>query len=287
VTASISGYSVTFNLTVSPSGPSLSASSFLNAASRQVGALSPCSLAIISAPGLTPDGTSDYSLAPIFGRLPKAVHGLSVTFGGAPAPIVSVTMGAANPEVTLQVPCEVTPGSSVPVAVNVNGGGSATINVPIMTVSPSILQAVMSDGTMRAVVVRSDGSFADVGGTDAYDPNNPARLNEYVRIYATGLGVTSPSVGTDSIQDPNADLYGTTANVAGTVQVGIVGFGGLQVISARQAPDLIGVYEVQVAIPSNAPTGNNVQITVGVVPAGSSSSTPAVSSPAAVIPIGQ
>ena len=32
-------------------------------------------------------------------------------------------MGATNPEVTLQVPCEVTPGSSVPVRVNVNGGG--------------------------------------------------------------------------------------------------------------------------------------------------------------------
>jgi uncharacterized protein (TIGR03437 family) len=287
VTASISGYFQTFNLTVLPTGSIITAGDFLNAASRQVAALSPCSLAILSAPGITPDGAADYALAPIFGRLPKSVHHLTLTIGGVPAPIMSVALGATNPEVTFQVPCEVTPGSSVPAVLTTNGGGTATVNIPIQTVSPGILQAAMSDGVSRAVVVRSDGSFADVGGTDTYDPNNPARLNENVRIYVTGLGATLPAVGTDSIQDPNADLIGFDATVTGTVQVGIVGFGNLQVITQRQAPDLIGVYEVQVFIPSNAPTGNNVQISVGVVPAGSNSSTPATFGPNAVIAIGQ
>ena len=284
VTASISGYSQVFNLTVLAPGPTITASSFLNAASRQAGALSPCSLAIMSAPGLTPDGVADYSLAPIFGRLPHSVHGLSVTFGGIPAPIVSVAMGVANPEVTMQVPCEVTPATSVPVVVKTNGGGTATTNIAIQTVSPGIFQTVMSDGTSRAVVVRDDGSFADVGGNDAYDPNNPARLNENVRLYMTGLGATLPQVGTDSIQNPNADLVGRDAVVAGAMQAGIVGGPGLQVVSARQAPGLIGVYEVQVFIPSNAPTGNNVQMAIGIVPVGASS---AVSSPVSLIPIGQ
>ncbi len=287
VTASISGYSQTFNLTVLPPGPNISPSSFLNAASRQVGALSPCSLAIISAPGLTPDGTADFSLAPIMGRLPHAVHNLSVTFGGIPAPIVSVAQGASNPEVTLQVPCEVTPAASVPVVVNVNGGGSAATNIAIQTVSPGLFQTFMSDGTSRAVAMRDDGSFADIGGTDIYDPNNPVRLGENVRFYLTGLGTTFPAVGTDSIQNPNADLVGRDATVAGVVQAGIVGFGGMQVVSARQAPGLIGVYEVQVLIPSSAPTGNNVQISIGVVPAGSSSSTPGVFGPNSSIPIAQ
>jgi uncharacterized protein (TIGR03437 family) len=145
----------------------------------------------------------------------------------------------------------------------------------------------MSDGTSRAVAVRDDGSFADIGGTDIYDPNNPVRLGENVRFYLTGLGTTFPAVGTDSIQNPNADLVGRDATVAGVVQAGIVGFGGMQVVSARQAPGLIGVYEVQVLIPSSAPTGNNVQISIGVVPAGSSSSTPGVFGPNSSIPIAQ
>ena len=289
VTAAITGgFSTTFNLTVTPPGPQISPNSFLNAASRQIGQLSPCSLAILSAQGLTPDpGTADLTTGPIFGRWPKSVNHLSVTFGGVAAPIRSVAMGATNPEVTLQVPCEVTPGASVPVVVNVNGGGTASTNIPIYTVSPGIFQQVMSDGTSRAVAVRSDGSFADIGGTTSYDPTNPIRLNEIVRFYMTGLGPTSPDVGTDSIENPNAYIYAVDATVLGSVTAGFAGSNVLmQIISARQAPGQIGVYEIQASIPSNAPTGNNVQFYIGITPAGSGSSTPTFA-PNSTVPIGQ
>ena len=289
VTAAVSGYSVTFNLTVTPPGPQISANSFLNAASRQVGALSPCSLAILSAAGLTPDaGTADLTLAPIVGRYPKSVHNLSVTFGGIAAPIVSVAMGATYPEVTLQVPCEVTPAASVPVVVNVNGGGTANTNIPIAVVSPGIFQQVMSDGTSRAVAVRADGSYADIGGTDSNDPDNPIRLNEDVRFYMTGLGAVNPSVLSDAIEDPNSYIYSVESNVAGALQVGFPGSSvSVQVLSAHLAPGLIGVYEVEVLIPGNAPTGNNVPLSIGIVPAGSSSSTPGTFGPNSTVPIGQ
>jgi uncharacterized protein (TIGR03437 family) len=274
---------VTFNLTVTPPGPNLTTSSFLNAASGQVGFISPCGLATISAAGLTPAGDSALGWAPVFGALPTSVNGLSVSFNGLPAPIVNVALGQVNPQVTLQVPCEVAPGNQVPVVVNVGGGGKGSINIPVKTVSPGIFQTTMSDGIARAVVVRSDGSFADVGGA----VNNPARLSENIRIYVTGVGPTAPFVDTNNIQDPNADLVGADATVAGVVQVGIVGFAGLQVITARQAPDLIGVYEIQVFIPSTAPVGNSVQIAIAVIPPNSPSGTLAVSSIAALIPIGQ
>lgn len=286
VTATITGgFTATFNLNIAPPGPQISASSFLNAASRQVGQLSPCSLAILSAQGLTPDGATDYTLAPIFGRLPKAVHGLSVTFGGIAAPIVSVAMGATNPEVTLQVPCEVTPGPSVPVVVNVNGGGNASTNIPILTVSPAIFQQVMSDGTSRAVAIRADGTFADIGGNNSYDPDNPVRLGEVVRFYMTGLGATSPSVASDTIEDPDSYIYKVEADVTGTVSLGFVGV-NLQVsnVTAHLAPGLIGVYEVNVTIPSSAPTGSNVGFYISIVPSGSSST---VFSPNSTVPIGQ
>jgi uncharacterized protein (TIGR03437 family) len=282
------GYSVTFNLTVIGAGPQISPASFLNAASRAVGQLSPCSLAILAAAGLTPDGTADLTAGPIFGRLPKSVNNLSVTFGGIPAPIVRVAMGATSPEVTLQVPCEVTPGSSVPVVVNVNGGGTAATNIPIAVVSPGIFQQVMSDGISRAVAVRGDGTFADIGGADLYDPNNPIRQGEYARFYLTGLGITNPQVGTDSIEDPNAYVYGVESLVAGTVQAGFPGSSAaVQVVAAHAAPGLIGVYEVEVLIPSNAPTGNNVPISIGIVPANSSSSTPGTFGPNSTVPIAQ
>jgi len=284
VTASITGFSAVFNLTVTPPGPQLSPASFLNAATRQAGQLSPCSLAIISASGLTPDGTSDYTLAPIVGRYPKSVHNLSITFSGIPAPIVSVAMGATNPEVTLQVPCEVTPASSVPVVVNVNGGGTATTNIPIYAVSPGIFQQVMSDGTSRAVAIRSDGTFADIGDPDQYDPTNPVRLNEVVRFYVTGLGATTPALATDTVEDPNSYIYQVQSEVNASVSFAFSG-SGVQVnnVTAHAAPALIGVYEVDVLIPANAPTGNNVPINIIVTPTGGTAAT----SPNSTVPIAQ
>ena len=144
----------------------------------------------------------------------------------------------------------------------------------------------MSDGTSRAVAVRSDGSYADIGGTDAYDPTNPVRLNEVVRFYVTGLGATNPGSVTDTLEDPNSYVYNVQNNVIGTLQMGFPGTGVLlQNVSAHQAPGLIGVYEVQGLIPPNAPTGNNVQIYIGITPSGSTAS-PTLS-PNSTIPVGQ
>lgn len=204
---------------------------------------------------------------------------MSITFAGIAAPIVSVQMGSTNPEVTFQVPCEVTPGNTVAVVVNV-GAANTSLTVPVQTVSPGILETTMSDNNKRAVVVRDDGSFADIG--TAFP--NPARRTENVRIYAVGLGATIPAVATNTIQNPNADLFGEDALVAGKVSVSLGG-SGVQVISVRQAPDLIGVYEVTFTVPSGAPTGNDVAISLGIVPAGASSGTEAVQSLSSKIPI--
>jgi hypothetical protein len=42
------------------------------------------------------------------------------------------------------------------------------------------------------------------------------------------------------------------------------------VTSARLGANMIGVFEVAFIIPANAPQGNNVAISVGVVPSGTS-----------------
>jgi uncharacterized protein (TIGR03437 family) len=224
-----------------------------------------------------------------------AVPGYTVNFSST-GPITLSAAAATFPEVTLQVPCEVTPASSVPVVVNVNGGGTATTNIPIYTVSPGIFQQVMSDGTSRAVAVRSDGTFADVGGTDSYDPDNPVRQGEDVRFYLTGLGATNPFLGnlvtssqSDTIEDPDSYIYGVEAVVTGTVQVGFPGYPNISVtvVKAHAAPSLIGVYEVEVTIPANAPLGNNIPLSIGIVPAGSNSSTPGTFGTQSLIPIGQ
>jgi uncharacterized protein (TIGR03437 family) len=255
VTASAAGFSQTFNLTVIPPGPTLTSDSFFNGAGFQRGSISPCGIVTIIATGLAP-GVQGVVAPGMFGPLPyqmalgTAGTILRVSFSNSQAPIFSVANVNNQEQVTVQVPCDVTPGSSVPVTVNV-GGGSATVNVAVLPASPGIFETLMSDGVRRAVLVRPDGSFVSL--------ENPAR-REIIRAYVTGMGLTSPALGTNQFPTP-----GTDANVSGQVIVG-VNNAGVRVISARALPDVIGVFEVVFVIDSDSPSGNNVVFSVAVNP---------------------
>jgi uncharacterized protein (TIGR03437 family) len=255
VVASAGGFSQTFNLVVAPPGPSITANSFMNAADFQRGALSPCSLATIVAPGLAP-GLQGMISGSLFGVLPYQVAGDTVSVAGASAPIFAVGLNTATnqQQLTFQVPCDVTPGSSVPVVVNA-GAASTTINVPIQPASPGVFQTVMTDGVSRAVLVRPDGSFVSL--------TNPARRGENLVAFATGLGPATSPVGTNSVAAPQA-----VVSPKGTVVVGMAGR-GLPLISAQLSDELLGVWLVTFTVPTDVPQGNNVTFSISVIPAGS------------------
>ena len=252
VTASAGGFSQSFGLTVIPPGPSLSLDGFVNGADFQRGALSPCSVATIIGPGIASNVQGVVVPGAIIGPLPYLLAGVKVSFGNSQAPIYNVANVNGQQQVTVQVPCDVTPGN-VAVTVNVSGG-SGTITVPILPASPGVFLTTMSDGVARLVAVRPDGSFVSLA--------NPARKGEIVRAYVTGLGPVSPPITTNSIPVP-----GTDGLVTGQVIVG-VNNQGTRLVEARLAPNLIGVYEVAFQIPSDASAGNDLVFSVGVNVAG-------------------
>jgi len=249
VTATVGDFTQTFDLTVEPAGPVVN--SFTNAAGFQVGFISPCSLATIFGTGLATgiQGAVTSFLAP-----QSQVAGVSVQFGTVPAPILSVVNQNNLQSVTVQVPCETVPGS-VPVIVTV-GGGSTTVNTNVLPISPGIFQTTMSDGKLRAVLVRPDGSYVSL--------QNPARIGEVIRMYATGLGQTSPPIVTDQtvplVTDALGNLTPEVMPVAAQVVIGVDN-AGVQVISAQYAYGMVGVYEVQFELQS-ADTGNNIPFAI-------------------------
>ena len=105
----------------------------------------------------------------------------------------------------------------------------------------------MSDGVLRAVLVRPDGSFVSL--------QNPARIGEVIRMYATGLGQTSPPIITDQMsrwsrrlrKSDTEDYAGYLAGSHRCEQR------RRQVISAQYAYGLVGVYEVQFQVESAKP----------------------------------
>jgi len=254
VTATAGSFTQTFSLTVIPPGPVLTTGGFLNGADFQQGALSPCGVATIKGAGIASTVQGVVVPGNIVGPLPYQLANVKVSFSNSQAPIYNVANVNGQQQVTVQVPCDVTPGN-VAVSVNVSGG-NGTINIPILPAAPGVFQTTNSDGVSRVVAVRPDGSFVSI--------ENPARKGETIRAYTTGLGAVTPPIGTNSIPVP-----GTDSVVVGQVIVG-VNNSGTRLIQARLAPNLIGVYEVAFEVPSDVPAGNDIVFSVGINVAGDS-----------------
>ncbi len=243
--------SQTFNLTVLPPAPNVTASSFVNGADRQANSFSPCSIAAMVAPA----NTFPVQASPTVLGLPLSNTAVRVLVNGVSAPVLNVGATAdGRQQVLFQVPCETATGNAT-VGVNA-GGGTTSVTLNIQAASPGIFETVYSDGVLRPVLIRPDGSFVTLA--------NPARRGENIVALVTGLGATSASVGTNSVPAP-----GSTSTPTGTVIVGMSG-GSVPLMSAKRSEDLPGVFLVTFQVPSDMATGNNVPFSIGVIPSGSS-----------------
>ena len=254
VVASAGGQTASFNMTVIPQGPTLTAGSFYNGADFQQGSISPCSIATIIAPGVAASiqGTLAYDGV---GALPYTLGSVQVTFNGAQAPIYNVANANGQQQVTVQVPCSVTPGN-VPVVVSV-GGGSSSVTVPVKAASPGLFMTTFTAGSAGIpVLLRPDGSFVS--------PTNPAHKGETLIAFVTGLGPTTPSVATNALPAP-----GSNPTLQGTIIPGMNGQ-GVSLLGSSVSTDLVGVDTVTFVVPSTTPSGNST-FSVGVLyPSGGS-----------------
>ena len=271
VTATVSGSSVSFTLTVIPPGPSISGASFLNGAGffpssgNNQTALSPCGIATLV------NGTP-LSAAPaapnLFAAPNQQPTGVTISFletspvpaaSGTPAPILSVSGSSSSQQlITFQVPCELAP-ASYTVTVTVNGGSKDVLSVPVRPAAPGIFEIPMSDGIRRALLVKLDGSFVSL--------QNPARRaggGEIIRMYITGAGPVQPPLNTNSLPTPGVDSNPVDPT---SIVVG-VNSSGVRVVLVRAVPNLIGVYEIAFQVPPDAPAGNDVVLSVGITTEG-------------------
>jgi uncharacterized protein (TIGR03437 family) len=251
VTAKAGTYTATFTLTVVPVGPQIT--SFTNGAQFYTSydanhsALAPCGIGTAYGTGIAPT-LQGVATGSSWGPLPYTLDGVQVSFNSSQAPIYNVANISGVQSVTFQVPCDVTPGNAVPVTVQVNGG-TANLTTIVRAAGPGIFESVQSDGVLRAVLEKADGSFVT--------PTNPARGGEVIRMFATGLGVTAPPVtGTDDLAP-----IGVTATVRAQLIVG-VNNAGAPLIDAQLSPDLLGVYTVDFLVPTTAPQGNNIVLSL-------------------------
>ena len=182
--------------------------------------------------------------------LATSLDGVSVTIGGAKAPLYLVSPGQIN----VQVPLELT-AVGQPLVVTTPAGASAPIGVNLAATAP-VIPILDSASGLGAVVKNSDYSLITAA--------NPARTGDVIVIYSTGLGQTTPAMKT-GVPLPASGGFSSTAPV--TVQIGTQ---NATVLYSIGSPGFAGLYQTAVTVPSGV-TG-----TVPVVlKTGSTSSNPA------------
>lgn len=246
---------VRFNLT--SLGPAITPGGVegLAGSASPVRALSPNALIVIRGVNFAPPGVNrqvaltDY----VDGRVPTRLAGACVLVGEKPAAMLGVT----PTEIRAQAP---DPGDTatagVQVLVNCGAPAEAGSNVEILPVQPAAPEFLYwkagADGVnpIRAVHALTGAAI----GPDNLLPNittTPALAGDVVILFALGLGATDPAFDTGVLPDRAASVTGAVALSLGELELAPE-----EILYVGVAVGQLGLYQVAVRIPENAPEGN-------------------------------
>jgi uncharacterized protein (TIGR03437 family) len=202
------------------------------------GALVPGSIVSIFGANLASTSAGASSLP-----LPKTLAGASLQVGGYDVPLFYSSGGQIN----AQLPFELPPNSRPQLIVK----GADFVTVPetitVATARPGIFSTTQ-DGKGQGVIM-------DVGNR-LVDSANPAKAGDVVVVYCTGLGATNPAVRSGEAA-PASPLAKVVTPVTVTIggQPATVQYAGL-------TPGLVGLYQVNVQIPSGVTPGSSVSLVI-------------------------
>jgi uncharacterized protein (TIGR03437 family) len=175
--------------------------------------------------------------------LPTALADSCLTVNGLPVPVLFVSPGQVN----AQIPFEMI--GDVAMVLRTPGGVSDNFNLTILPGAPAVFRANLPQiGAVPVIVRNSNGKL--VTGSD------PVHRGDALIIWATGLGQTTPA-GQTGLPSPSKPL----ASALNTPQV-TLGNMDLPLIYAGLAPHYVGVYQINVRVPRNAPMGLSVPLVI-------------------------
>lgn len=240
--------------------PIIAPGGIANGASFQAIPLAPGSLFSIFGSGLSSQ-TASASTVPFS----RSLGGVTVQFVNGSttvnAPISYVQPGTGtSSQINAQVPWGlVAPGTSATVnmVVSNNGTPSATTSVSIAPFSPGVFGFNAASGTLAIAYTFQDGQFAWPTGTVAGLTTHPAARGSLIIVYATGLGAVTPTIS-------DGDAPGSVLTSVNTQPLVTIGGITAQVAFAGLQPQFPGVYQLNITVPANAPTGNSVPIQIQV-----------------------
>ncbi len=190
------------------------------------------------------------------GKAPTSLDGVTATVGGKPAYISFVSPSQVN----VQVPAGVPSGGAEPVVVTYNGQSSTPSTLAIQPLAGAILAPVSFkvNGKQYVAAYHVNGTAVS-GGKIPGLPSAPAVPGETLQFYGLGFGpVTSGAAIAGQLATGQTKLHTTVQFLFGDAKLpGRVSYQGL-------APGFVGLYQFNVTIPANAPSGDvAVQVSQG------------------------
>lgn len=233
------------------SGPVLSVGGVVDNAAFTTGqSVGSGTIAAVFGSQLSPNGPTYASVVP----LPTTLGGIQVLINGTPAPLFYVDANQAD----IQVPYGLTAGQMVVQAV-LNGQPGNQISAPVDSIAPRLfalrgLPAAPDSSPYGIVINASDGTLALPSNLGV--PAHPAHPGDVVTIYALGLGPVTPSVTTGTGAPASPPLALTVSSVQVYFGGGFITPTSATPSYAGLAPNFVGLYQINVTIPADAPIGN-------------------------------
>ena len=175
--------------------------------------------------------------------LPTSLAGATLTVAGIDVPLFY----SSADQINAQLPFELAPNSRHQAVVRISDAITVPETITVATARPGIFTTTQ-DGKGQGVIM-------DVGNR-LVDASNPAQAGDVVIVYCTGLGATNPAVRSGEAA-PASPLAKVTTPVSVTIggQPAVVQFAGL-------TPGLVGLYQVNVQIPSGLASGSSVPLVI-------------------------
>ena len=220
-------------VTVSLAPPALVSAAVLNAASNAVG-LVPGSLATIYGTGFTAQRGIQ---VPTSSAIPLSLGETTVEINGIAAPLLMVAdVASGTQQINLQVPWEISPGVDVPIVISRAGSRSVPVGVAGLESQPGIF--VVSTGT--GAIVHTNYQLVTA--------LNPAKADEILVLFATGLGPVLSPQATGSVA--------TEATSTLRIPRVVLGAQDAAILYTGSAPGFAGLYQINFRVPPTLGPGD-------------------------------
>jgi len=186
----------------------------------------------------------------------KNLLGTQVLLQNRPLPLYYASEGQIN----ALIPATLAPGTPQ-LAVVRDGIQSPGLDVLVSDLAPGLF-SIDGTGTGQGaiLVATGPGSGLIAGPVTLARPAQPVQRGEFISIYSTGLGTLDGPAPQDGAPAPSVEPY------LRTILTPIVTIGGVQaeVSFSGLAPTLVGVYVVNVKVPSTVSPGDTIPVTLTI-----------------------